>query len=612
MLSIDCKVVNIYFEADFGLFTRNGSSVAQTSNYVANLFNQVAVLYNQENIAIRIAGLKIWTIADPYANLTSTGTMLDAFLANQNSNPPPGINSQLSHLLSGRSLGGGIAYINVLCTPSIKYGVSADLSASYAEFPNYSWEVMVVAHELGHNFGLPHTQSCLWPGGAIDNCYTTEGGCPPGPAPVNGGTIMSYCHLTSNGINFNNGFGPLPGSLLRSRVGSNACIPTASDVPVSLGTKAAQATTIRTYWVSNSGSTRFTIQYRPTGTGSWTTVGPFSGPQYLLTGLQPNTTYDWRVTGECSVSYSAEASFTTGLSMYCTPTYLVNGCLHGIGLKGIKLNGTVLNTNSGCSPTYYSYSPTPVATLSKTVANPFSIELLGYYNAQQVAIWIDFDQNYEFEASERLFGTTTGVQVPISGSLTIPATVQGGQTYRMRIRNQLGSVVTAPCGPMDYGETEDYLVYIDPGCPPVPVIAQSATAIICRQAVTLAVANCTGTVNWLPGNGAGTSITVTPTQTTSYTATCSVPGCNISQQAIVNVAPNMVSVQSGNWDNPAVWSCQRVPTAVTPLTITAGHTVMLPANYTGNARSILLGGQLTYLPGSKLTISPLPVSFLSK
>lgn len=127
LLSINCKVVNIYFEADFSLFTSNGSSVAQTSNYIANLFNQVAVLYNQENIAIRIAGLKIWTVADPYANLTSTSAMLDAFLANQNSSPPPGINSQLSHLLSGRSLNGGIAYLDVLCTPSFKYGVSTSV-----------------------------------------------------------------------------------------------------------------------------------------------------------------------------------------------------------------------------------------------------------------------------------------------------------------------------------------------------------------------------------------------------------------------------------------------------------------------------------------------------
>ena len=86
-----------------------------------------------------------------------------------------------------------------------------------SNLPTYSWNVEVITHELGHNFGSPHTQSCSWPGGALDNCYATEEGCPPGPAPTNGGTIMSYCHLTLTGINFANGFGIYPGNLIRSR-----------------------------------------------------------------------------------------------------------------------------------------------------------------------------------------------------------------------------------------------------------------------------------------------------------------------------------------------------------------------------------------------------------
>jgi hypothetical protein len=95
----------------------------------------------------------------------------------------------------------------------------------YSNVPTYSWTINVVAHELGHNLGSPHTHSCTWSGGPIDNCAAPEGTCSPGPAPVNGGTIMSYCHATSAGINFNNGFGPLPGNLIRSRVLNASCIP---------------------------------------------------------------------------------------------------------------------------------------------------------------------------------------------------------------------------------------------------------------------------------------------------------------------------------------------------------------------------------------------------
>jgi hypothetical protein len=99
------------------------------------------------------------------------------------------------------------------------------MNNSFSLFPTYSWSTMVITHETGHNLASPHTQSCTWPGGAIDNCYTTEGGCTPGPATVNGGTMMSYCHLVSGvGINFANGFGPLPGALIRSRLINNPCI----------------------------------------------------------------------------------------------------------------------------------------------------------------------------------------------------------------------------------------------------------------------------------------------------------------------------------------------------------------------------------------------------
>ncbi|MBO0929858.1 M12 family metallo-peptidase [Fibrella aquatilis] len=474
-LSINCRVANIYFEADYKLYQDNGSNTTQTANYVANLFNQVAVLYARENIAVRVAGLKVWATPDPYTSLTTTSDVLSAFRTNQNSSPPPGISSNLSHFLSGRSLGGGIAYLDVLCGSSYRYGVSASLTTTYTEFPNYSWEVMVVTHELGHNFGSPHTHSCTWPGGAIDNCYTTEGGCAPGPAPTNGGTIMSYCHLTSAGINFANGFGPLPGNRLRDRVTSCSSLSVANDVPTSLANKTPRATATTLYWVSNAGSTQFTLQYRLSSGSSWTTVGPIAGPQYDLTGLQTTTAYTWRVTGECSGTYSAESSFTTGVGAYCTPVYTNNGCGFGIGLKRVVVNGTTLTANSGCAANYYTYYPTPVASVSLSAANTFTVEFLGTFNAQQFAIWIDVNQSFEFEPGERVYGTPTSATAPVSSTFTLPVGTQAGQTYRMRIRNQFSSSVTAPCAALGYGETEDYLVYVVPPCGPTMTSVKSGS-----------------------------------------------------------------------------------------------------------------------------------------
>ncbi|MFD1818500.1 M12 family metallo-peptidase [Pseudarcicella hirudinis] len=51
----------------------------------------------------------------------------------------------------------------------------------------------LLAHELGHNFGSPHTQSCDWPNGPIDYCYPAEANCYEKSLENSAGTFMSYC-----------------------------------------------------------------------------------------------------------------------------------------------------------------------------------------------------------------------------------------------------------------------------------------------------------------------------------------------------------------------------------------------------------------------------------
>lgn len=51
-----------------------------------------------------------------------------------------------------------------------------------------------IAHELGHNFGSPHTQNCSWPDGMLDYCTIPEGNCYTGQGELIRGTIMSYCN----------------------------------------------------------------------------------------------------------------------------------------------------------------------------------------------------------------------------------------------------------------------------------------------------------------------------------------------------------------------------------------------------------------------------------
>ncbi len=210
----DC--VKIYVEGDNALRIDKGG-VAQASAYIMDVMSVVAVLYDNESINMEISEIMIWTSPDGYST-SDSGIALDQFETNN-----PDINGDLGLLFAlGGDWIGGLAWLDVLCG-NLTYAYT-NISTWYQDFPTYSWTVQVITHELGHNIGSPHTHNCSWPGGAIDNCYETEGGCAPGAPPVNGGTIMSYCHTTDDGINFNNGFGTLPGNLIRNRVTNAGCL----------------------------------------------------------------------------------------------------------------------------------------------------------------------------------------------------------------------------------------------------------------------------------------------------------------------------------------------------------------------------------------------------
>lgn len=236
-----CNKVSVYWEVDYGFYYNAVSNLTIVQNYMNGLFNQVAAVYQNEGITIELSELYVWTVPDPYRT-SSRANALEDFRVRWNKLNDK-FNGDIAMLISkGPNNLGGVGYIDVLCTRFYAYAYS-QVYGYISNYPSFSSDVYLVAHEMGHNLGSKHTQWCGWNTGsggacgAIDNCYPVEaeGACTTCPSTIKlsslpagwTGTIMSYCHLVNGvGINFVNGFGPLPQAIIRNRVAASSCLLT--------------------------------------------------------------------------------------------------------------------------------------------------------------------------------------------------------------------------------------------------------------------------------------------------------------------------------------------------------------------------------------------------
>ncbi|MGH1517361.1 M12 family metallo-peptidase [Chryseobacterium sp. JK1] len=291
--------VRIYYEAGYGPYTQNGSDTTTTTNWVTAMHNNVSTLYANENVNVALSEVFVWTTTDPYSG--SPSGILNQFRTTRTS-----FNGDLAQLLRNPATT-SIAYVNSLCT-NYKYSYCG-MNFNYQNVPTYSWNIEAMTHELGHNLGSPHTHACFWNGNntAIDGCGPASGnneGCTAALPALGGGTIMSYCHLLSSvGINFANGFGVQPGTLIRNTIDTKGCLGTNCTTSCS---GAITNLTIANI-TQNSASATFTDaastswKYRlTTSNGTVVSTGNGATQAFNFTNLQPATYYNLSIGNECS------------------------------------------------------------------------------------------------------------------------------------------------------------------------------------------------------------------------------------------------------------------------------------------------------------------------
>ena len=202
----------------------------------------------------------------------------------------------------------------------------------------------------------------------------------------------------------------------------------------------------------------YILRYKKAADTNWTEVNNLATNTYTIAGLTLNTPYNVSVATICSgtVGTYAAADFTTKGIEYCTAG-ATNTSYEKIS------NVTFANiTNSSTATAGYEDFTAVTGNVNAGQAYTFTATFSGTsYDADQILVWIDYNQDGDFDDSGEQVLVTAKKKSPWTGSITIPANAPSGKT-RMRVRLHDSSLTpnSTPCGTSSFGQVEDYSLNI--------------------------------------------------------------------------------------------------------------------------------------------------------
>jgi hypothetical protein len=217
---------------------------------------------------------------------------------------------------------------------------------------------------------------------------------------------------------------------------------------------------------------------------------------------------------------------------YGTPT----GALNCTSFSDLISNVTLatLSNTSTCGTGGYTIYTTPTTSLVRGSTNTITVAV-GDPN-DRVAVWIDYNQNNTFDATEYVALGAPDTARICSGSIVVPVTAVTGST-RMRVRERYSSVPdsTEACNAAGtWGEVEDYTITINPSA--------------------LTYCTPTGALNCTSYNDIISNVTLA---TLSNTSTCGTGGYTVyvtPTTSLIQGSTNTVTVTVGDpFDRVAIW-----------------------------------------------------------
>lgn len=281
--------LEVAVEADNLFFANAGNSVPSVLAYIATLYGMVSAQYEDEvGVTLSLNWVKLWTSHDPYNVGGNAYILMDTARAYWKIHYAD-VKRDVAHVMTSIGYGGGgFAYYS-LCDNDQSFGVSSPQTGH--SYPTYSftYDAYIVAHEIGHNFGAPHSHDCWW-NPPLDTCWTKDDpnlslgdACyskPITPRP-NAGSIMSYCASANYRLSNNDfskyrsemKFTPRVAAFMRSTAESASCLtepsaPTLILVDPRGGAEVTAGDSMTFRWLE-SNVTNIKLEYSPDAFVNW-------------------------------------------------------------------------------------------------------------------------------------------------------------------------------------------------------------------------------------------------------------------------------------------------------------------------------------------------------